>query len=72
MSVGNVNQYWSGLRHRNGHRRNARLDMEKAKYPAVSAEFEKVLKRLEGAFAAVVLTMSLALTSSPSEASGSA
>jgi len=46
--------------------------MEKAKYPAVSAEFEKVLKRLEGAFAAVVLTMSLALTSSPSEASGSA
>lgn len=49
-----------------------RLDMEKSKSPAVKAELEKVLKRLAGAFAAVALIVSLAMTPSPSEAKASA
>ncbi|WP_348731904.1 hypothetical protein [Rheinheimera texasensis] len=86
MTVGNVSQIRTGLRHLTPEQAMTiaerckmdigevlvRLDMEKAKSPAVRAEFEKVLKRLAGAFAAIVLTMSLTLTPSPSEASASA
>lgn len=49
-----------------------KLDMEKAKSPAIKAELEKVLKRLAGVFAGVMLTMSLALMPAPSEAAASA
>jgi plasmid maintenance system antidote protein VapI len=49
-----------------------RLDMEKSKSPAVKAEFEKILKRLAGAFAAMALVVSLAMIPSPSEAKASA
>jgi hypothetical protein len=49
-----------------------RLDMEKAKSPAIKAELEKVLKRLAGVFAGIMLTMSLALMPAPSEAAASA
>ncbi len=45
-----------------------RLDMEKTKSPAVKAELQKVLKRLAGVFAALVLTLNLASTPSQSDA----
>jgi hypothetical protein len=51
---------------------SVRLALEKAKSPAIKAELEKVLKRLAGVFAGILLTMSLAMTPAPSEASASA
>jgi len=82
MSVGNVSQIRTGLRHLTPEQAMCiaeqcgmdigevlvRLDMEKAKSPAVRAEFEKVLKRLAGVFAAVALTLSLAMGPSQSDA----
>lgn len=86
MTIGNVSQVRTGLRHLTPEQAMfiaercgldigevlVRLDMEKAKSPAVKAEFEKILKRLAGAFAAVALIVSLAMTPSPSEAKASA
>jgi hypothetical protein len=86
MTIGNVSQVRTGLRHLTPEQAMfiaercgldigeilVRLDMEKAKSPAVKAEFEKILKRLAGAFAAVALIVSLAMTPSPSEARASA
>ena len=86
MPVGTDSQIRTGLRHLTPEQAMSiaercqmdigevlvRLDMETSKSPAVKAELQKVLKRLAGVFAAVVLTMSLALTPSPSEASASA
>jgi plasmid maintenance system antidote protein VapI len=45
-----------------------RLDMETSKSPAVKAELQKVLKRLAGVFAALVLTLNLAGSPSQSDA----
>ncbi len=86
MTIGNVSQVRTGLRHLTPEQAMfiaercgldigevlVRLDMEKAKSPAVKAEFEKILKRLAGAFAAVALIVSLAMTPRPSEARASA
>jgi hypothetical protein len=86
MTIGNVSQVRTGLRHLTPEQALliaercgldigevlVRLDMEKAKSPAVKAELEKVLKRLAGVFAGILLTMSLAMTPNPSEASASA
>lgn len=86
MTIGNVSQVRTGLRNLTPEQAMyiaercgldigevlVRLDMEKAKSPAVKAEFEKILKRLAGAFAAVALIVSLAMTPSPSEAKASA
>lgn len=86
MQIGNVSQIRTGLRHLTPEQAMViaercgldigevlvKLDMEKAKSPAVKAEFEKILKRLAGVFAGIMLTMSLALTPAPSEASASA
>ena len=86
MTIDNVSQVRTGLRHLTPEQAMfiaercgldvgevlVRLDMEKAKSPAVKAEFEKILKRLAGAFAAVALIVSLAMTPSPSEAKASA
>lgn len=86
MTIGNVSQVRTGLRHLTPEQALfiaercgldigevlVRLDMEKAKSPAVKAEFEKILKRLAGAFAAVALMMSLAMAPNTSEAKASA
>lgn len=86
MTIGNVSQVRTGLRNLTPEQAMyiaercgldigevlVRLDMERAKSPAVKAEFEKILKRLAGAFAAVALIVSLAMTPSPSEAKASA
>lgn len=86
MTVGNVSQIRTGLRHLTPEQAMViaercgldigevlvKLDMEKAKSPAVKAEFEKILKRLAGAFAAIALMMNLATAPNPSEASASA
>lgn len=83
MTVGNVSQIRTGLRHLTPEQAMliaercgmdigevlVRLDMEKAKSPAVKAEFEKILKRLAGAFAALALIANLTQAPSQSEAS---
>lgn len=82
MTVGNVSQIRTGLRHLTPEQAMTiaercgmdigealvRLDMETAKSDAVKAELAKVLKRLAGVFAAVALTLNLAMGPSQSEA----
>lgn len=73
MTIGNVSQVRTGLRHLTPEQAMfiaekcgldigevlVKLDMEKAKTPEVRAEFEKILKRLAGAVAGIILTMGM-------------
>lgn len=79
MTIGNVSQIRTGLRNLTPEQAMAiaercgmdvgevlvRLDIEKAKSPALRAELEKVLKRLAGAIA--VLGLALSLMGSPAK-----